>query len=195
MVVKEVEARQRREWSSSRFRTSTELPSASCHGVESHCQVSLGSWASKRTNEGLGRLCGCGVTRPCDAASCQPSQGGAADEGTSQPFLTVSLARLAVNSQDSGEVSAIRDELIRLLGGEPLPHSLATREKVPFTCSRYDFGIVGEASYQAALKRISRGRQEAGQNVVFEVLVVREPGNRYDPHAIRILVNGVGTVG
>src|SRR5438034_1535488 len=55
-VGKAVEFNKSREWSPSMFRISTEVPSASCQGVASHCQVWLGSWASKRTQEQRGRL-------------------------------------------------------------------------------------------------------------------------------------------
>src|SRR5216684_4245238 len=57
-VGKQVEARASLERSSRKFRISTGLPSASCQGVESSCQVSLGSLASKRMKEDFGRLCG-----------------------------------------------------------------------------------------------------------------------------------------
>lgn len=59
-VRKQVEARPMREWSSSRFRISTGVPSASCQGVESSCQVSLGSLATKRMNESA---VACGVVQ------------------------------------------------------------------------------------------------------------------------------------
>ena len=61
---KQDEATETRERSSRKLRISTGLPSASCQGVESSCQVSLASLASKRMKEERGRLCGCGVTRP-----------------------------------------------------------------------------------------------------------------------------------
>jgi hypothetical protein len=54
---------------------------------------------------------------------------------------------------------------------------------------------VGEASYQPALRRISGGRRERGEDVEFDVLVHREPENPYDPNAVCVTVNGVGTVG
>lgn len=65
------------------------------------------------------------------------------------------------------------------------------------TCSSGScwFGIVGEASYQFALRRISQGRRERGEEVKFEALVRREPENPYDGNAVQVVVNGVGTVG
>jgi Protein of unknown function (DUF2510)/HIRAN domain len=68
-------------------------------------------------------------------------------------------------------------------------------KKVTCTAGRYCFGIVGEASYQPALRRISGGRRERGEDVEFDVLVYREPDNPYDPNAVQVSVNGVGTVG
>src|SRR5216683_4501531 len=50
--------------SSRKLRISTGEESANCHGVESSCQVSLGSWASNRVKEDFGRLWGCGVISP-----------------------------------------------------------------------------------------------------------------------------------
>jgi hypothetical protein len=67
--------------------------------------------------------------------------------------------------------------------------------KVSRTVGRYWFGIVGEASYQAALRRISGGRRERGEEVEFEALVRRDPDNPEDANAVCVLVNGVGTVG
>src|SRR5437879_2147940 len=55
-VRKQLEARATLDLSSRKLRISTELPSASCQGVESSCQVSLGSLASKRMKEARGRL-------------------------------------------------------------------------------------------------------------------------------------------
>jgi hypothetical protein len=71
----------------------------------------------------------------------------------------------------------------------------AARKKVTCPAGRYCFGIVGEASYQPALRRISGGRRARGEDVEFEVLVHREPENPYDPNAVCVTVNGVGTVG
>ncbi len=71
----------------------------------------------------------------------------------------------------------------------------AGTRKVTCTAGRYCFGIVGEASYQPALRRISGGRRERGEDVKFEVLVRREPDNPYDSNAVCVTVNGVGTVG
>ncbi len=47
-----------------KFTTSASVPSASRQWVTSDCQHSFGSWASKRTQELLGRLWGWGVTNP-----------------------------------------------------------------------------------------------------------------------------------
>lgn len=68
-------------------------------------------------------------------------------------------------------------------------------KKVTRTVGRYWFGIVGEASYQPALRRISDGRRERGEQVEFEVLVRPEPDNPHDTNAVCVIVNGVGTVG
>src|SRR6266480_3532530 len=59
-VGKLVEANATLDLSSRKLRISTGLPSASCQGVESSCQVSLGSLASKRMNDDRGRLWGWG---------------------------------------------------------------------------------------------------------------------------------------
>ena len=69
------------------------------------------------------------------------------------------------------------------------------RQKVTCLARQYCFGIVGEASYQPALRRISGGRRERGEDVEFEVLVLREPDNAHDSNAVCVTVNGVGTVG
>lgn len=71
----------------------------------------------------------------------------------------------------------------------------APRTKVTCPAGRYVFGIVGEASYQPALRRIDGGRRQLGKDVEFEVLIHREPDNAYDPNAVCVTVNGVGTVG
>jgi hypothetical protein len=70
-----------------------------------------------------------------------------------------------------------------------------SRQKVTCLAGEYCFGIVGEASYQPALRRISGGRRERGEDVEFEALVQREPDNAYDSNAVCVAVNGVGTVG
>lgn len=69
------------------------------------------------------------------------------------------------------------------------------RKKLTCEAGEYCFGIVGEASYQPALRRISGGRRERGEEVEFEVLVQREPDNSNDANAVCVTVNGVGTVG
>lgn len=67
--------------------------------------------------------------------------------------------------------------------------------KVTCATGRCWFGIVGERSYQARLRRISGGRRERGEEVDFEVVVRREPDNEYDANAVCVAVNGVGTIG
>jgi len=42
------------------------------------------------------------------------------------------------------------------------------RKKLTCEAGEYCFGIVGEASYQPALRRISGGRRERGEEVEFE---------------------------
>lgn len=71
------------------------------------------------------------------------------------------------------------------------------RPRTKLTCPAgdYCFGIVGEASYQPALRRIDGGRRQRGEDVEFEVLVHREPDNPYDQNAVCVTVNGIGTVG
>jgi hypothetical protein len=53
--------------------------------------------------------------------------------------------------------------------------------------------VVGESHYQAALERIVGGRTEDGWNEGVVAHLVREPTNRYDANAIKVMV-GEGLV-
>jgi len=64
MVRRGVLARHSREWSSSRLRISTPVPSASCQWVVSACHRWLGCSAVNRCHDERGRFCGWGVTKP-----------------------------------------------------------------------------------------------------------------------------------
>lgn len=54
----------------------------------------------------------------------------------------------------------------------------------------FDFDIVGEQSYQAALSGAAGGRSDDGVEVAVEVDLVHEPTNSYDGNAVRAVVNG-----
>lgn len=58
-----------------------------------------------------------------------------------------------------------------------------------------DLAVVGESYRQDVLQRIAADRLEAGETVVFKALIVPEPENPYDPHAIMVVADGHGLVG
>jgi hypothetical protein len=76
--------------------------------------------------------------------------------------------------------------------GEPMPSG---RMPIGLELDDFWFDIVGEQSYSATLDELGRDELEAEGKVVLDFLVVPEPTNRYDPNAIRVAVEGQGTVG
>jgi hypothetical protein len=73
---------------------------------------------------------------------------------------------------------------------------LSDKVRIPLAqASKYDFDIVGEASYLSTLRRIDGGRLARGKTVITPVLVVPEPTNEYDANAIAVLVEGFGKIG
>lgn len=55
--------------------------------------------------------------------------------------------------------------------------------------------IVGEASYQAELRRIADGRTERGEHVEFRAVLVPEPENKYDENAVAVYAEAGGVIG
>lgn len=49
---------------------------------------------------------------------------------------------------------------------------------------------VGESNYQATLEQIVGGKRERGADDSVQAFLVREPKNRHDPNAVKVLVNG-----
>ena len=56
-----------------------------------------------------------------------------------------------------------------------------------------DFGceVVGESHYQAALNIITGGKTADGHEFACEALLERERGNRKDPNAVAVSINGL----
>jgi hypothetical protein len=54
--------------------------------------------------------------------------------------------------------------------------------------------VVGESHYQRELERIAGGRREDSVHLVVPALLQREPDNRHDRNAIRVVIEGL-TVG
>lgn len=53
----------------------------------------------------------------------------------------------------------------------------------------YDFEVVGEASYQAALDHICGGRTDEGHEMECTAVLTEEPTNRFDPNAVMVTVD------
>jgi hypothetical protein len=50
--------------------------------------------------------------------------------------------------------------------------------------------VKGEASYQDALSRICGGKCREGHHHAVTAVLLPEPGNKYDPNAVQVLVDG-----
>jgi hypothetical protein len=59
----------------------------------------------------------------------------------------------------------------------------------------YSMGVVGESHRQAALRALSNGARERGDDVYFTAVLVPEPSNAYDPHAVRVEIEHGAHVG
>jgi hypothetical protein len=101
------------------LRISTGVPSASCQWVMSACQRSLGMAASNRVPADLGRLRGCGVTKPrrartrqlVETAGIRVSAGSRCrwtrivSAPASRPFLVRVLRSRITRSSSSGPIA------------------------------------------------------------------------------------------
>lgn len=78
-------------------------------------------------------------------------------------------------------------------------HERATLKAAGFLVgeSGWSVEVVGESHYQHALERIVGGRTERGSNLEVAALLLREPTNRWDKNAIRVVIYGetVGYIG
>jgi hypothetical protein len=63
------------------------------------------------------------------------------------------------------------------------------------TGAGYTMGIAGESYRQTALRKLSNGRRERGEDVFFVAVLVHEPENQYDRNAIRVDIQGGDQVG
>jgi hypothetical protein len=96
--------------------------------------------------------------------------------------------------RDDRSLSAL---LRRLISGAP-PDVPAGPQRRPVGVSDgrgFNLSIVGEANYQLSLRRLSAGRRERGDEVVFRAWLVPEPGNIYDPNAVAVLLDDGKRVG
>src|SRR4051812_44842181 len=55
----------------------------------------------------------------------------------------------------------------------------------------YQFDIVGEASYQAALSQIAGGSTKDGHSLECVAILAEEPDNPYDKNAIVVAIGGL----
>ena len=57
--------------------------------------------------------------------------------------------------------------------------------------------VVGESHYKRELFKLAGRRQRTAADIPIVAVLVREPDNRYDPNAVKVLVNGyhVGYLG
>ena len=79
-------------------------------------------------------------------------------------------------------------------GASGLPDGMVVTD---FSSQRGGFGfeVRGEASYQHALRRLSGGRAERGEEVRFRVVLRPEPTNRQDSNAVAVYAEGDGLIG
>jgi hypothetical protein len=54
----------------------------------------------------------------------------------------------------------------------------------------YDFEVVGEATYQAALRQICGGKTPDGHNLEAMAALVCEENNKFDKHAVTVEIEG-----
>jgi hypothetical protein len=54
----------------------------------------------------------------------------------------------------------------------------------------YSIAVVGESRRQSALRTLSNGWRERGDNVSFIVELIPEPDNPYDAHAVKVVIQG-----
>ena len=59
----------------------------------------------------------------------------------------------------------------------------------------FNLSVVGESNYQMSLRRVSNGRRERGEEVVFRVWLVPDVGNPYDANAVAVLLDDGKQVG
>ena len=75
-----------------------------------------------------------------------------------------------------------------LTGNEP-PHHGEPHARLK-TKSWCDYQIVGESHYQDALEEICGGKEPDGAKYHCTAFVASDPGNRYDPNAIEVRIEG-----
>jgi hypothetical protein len=97
-----------------------------------------------------------------------------------------------VSQRASRERAARRTRPGRADRGGQIPRG---RLQIGLAVDDFWFDIVGEQSYAATLDDLGRDELEAEGKVTLDFLVVPEPTNRFDPNAIRVAVDGHGTVG
>ena len=106
------------------------------------------------------------------------------------PTTPPTLAR----RQNGGFLAQLR----RLLSGtatEPEPVG-ATRRPVSIADGRgFNLSVVGESHCQMPLRRVSNGRRERGEEVVFRAWLVPDAGNPYDVNAVAVLLDDGKRIG
>ncbi len=64
-----------------------------------------------------------------------------------------------------------------------------------FSTRDFDVAIVGESNYQDALRRSKREAKDYGGKAYITAIVVREPGNKFDPGAVKVMNGRLETIG
>lgn len=80
-----------------------------------------------------------------------------------------------------------RKLLNQLAGGAP---AAAPVPRVVGRADSFPMEAVGENNYQEALGRICGGHTRDGHDYRVTAFLVPEPANRYDPNAVRVLIDG-----
>jgi hypothetical protein len=120
------------------------------------------------------------------------------EEDLTQVVLPPLLGTPPTLSKQQQTDEFISEQLGRLLSGartEPKPPE-PSRRPVSISDGRgFNLGIVGESHCQLVLRRVSDGRRERGEEVVFRAWLVPDLGNRYDPKAVVVLLDDGKRIG
>lgn len=127
---------------------------------------------------------------------------------SAQPPIAVTDLTASVAANEIGELRAAIAALSKRIdglvtessarapapAGQAAPELIGTAIELP-GAGGFTVPIVGESYRQNALKALSGERRMRGENVFFTAALVAEPGNAYDPNAIKIFIHGGAHVG
>ncbi|QSB54643.1 hypothetical protein I6J48_02870 [Acinetobacter calcoaceticus] len=118
--------------------------------------------------------------------------------GGYENYRTQRLKELELEKKPSSHLNTNKEMKVKI--PDPfLKHSGEFKEyELGYDCTydfdQYPFEIVGESSYQENIKKFAVQRENKGCFTEVDAKIIREPSNKYDKNACRVVINGL-TVG